>query len=138
MIDNKSKNDTINIIKQFDLKSITVKLRSDDIMQFDVKPCDDFVVNDLKETNIAADKLGGGKSYPRLIMMPHYINFDREVRAYGASEESNITTIAAAFVVNLIALRFVGNFYISFNKPARPTKLFDTEEKAVEWLKTFL
>ena len=138
MVDNEFKNNTTYILKQVDLKFIVIKLRNDSILQFDFKPCEDFSVDDLKETNLAADKLGNNKLYPRLIIMDHFINFGREVRAYSASEESNITTIAAAFVVNLVALRFVGNLYISFNKPARPTKLFNSEEMAIEWLKTFL
>lgn len=132
------KNNVVNIIKQTELKTLDIKLRSDGIIQFDFKPCDEFNVNDLKEVNAAADILGKGKVFPRLIFINHFVRFDKEVRAAGATEESNLTTLAAAFVVNLIALKFVGNVYISFNKPVRPTRLFDTEAEAVEWLKTFL
>ncbi|MBL4593591.1 MAG: hypothetical protein JKX68_07230, partial [Flavobacteriales bacterium] len=30
----------------------------------------------------------------------------------------------------------IGNFFIKFNKPAVPTKLFKSEEKALAWLET--
>ena len=120
------------------MKFVDVKLRSDGIMQFELKPCDEFAIEDLIETNAAADLLGQGKIYPRLTLVNHFVIFDKDVRALMATEESNHTTSAAAFVVNLIAIKIVGNFYISFNKPVRPTKIFDSEEKAVEWLKTFL
>ncbi len=135
---NDPKNKDITIVDQIELTPILIKLRSDGIMQFDLKPCGEFSLNDLKETNIAADALGKGGIFPRLVFVNHFVSFDKDVRAYSATEESNLTTIAAAFVVKLIALKFVGNVYISFNKPVRPTRIFDTEAEAVEWLKTFL
>ncbi len=133
-----SENEAVSILKQIDLELAEIKLRSDGIMQFDLKPCNSFTINDLKEVNNAAAILGGGKAFPRLTHIKHFFNIDKDLRAYAASEESNITTLAAAFVVNLLPLKLVGNFYIAFNKPVRPTKLFSTEEKAVEWLKTFI
>ncbi len=33
--------------------------------------------------------------------------------------------------------KIVGNFFLKFDKPARPTKIFTKEEEAVEWLKQF-
>ena len=133
-----TKKEGATIVKQVELKTMVIKLRSDGIMQFDFKPCDEYTIHDLKETNMAADILGEGEIFPRLIFIKHFIRFDKDIRMYGATEESNTTTAAAAFVVNLIALKFVGNFYISFNKPVRPTRLFDSEKAAVEWLKTFM
>ncbi len=127
--------ESITIVKQVELGSVVIKLRSDGIMQFDVKPGDEFTLDNLRETNAAADALGEGKVFPRLIFIKQFIRFDKEVRKQGALEENNLNTSRVAFVVNLVALKMVGNFYISFNKPVRPTRLFDSEEKAVEWLK---
>jgi hypothetical protein len=121
-----------------DLNKTVIKLRSDGIMEFDLKPCDSFSVDDLKEINAAADLLGGGQVFPRVVYINHFIDFGREVRVYAASEESNLKTSAVAFVVYLLVLKFVGNFYITFNKPNRPTRIFDSKEEAIEWLRTFL
>lgn len=138
MVDSTTEKKDITIIKQVELKSILIKLRSDGIMQFDFKPCDEFTVNDLKEANAATDILGENKTFPRLVFVKHFIRFDKDVRAETATEESNRTTLAAAFVTNILALKFIGNFYVSFNKPARPTRIFSSEEEAVEWLKSFM
>lgn len=62
----------------------------------------------------------------------------KEARAFSAAFKENDPCIAKAFVINSTANRLIGNFYINFNKPKVPTKLFSTEEKAVEWLKSFL
>lgn len=138
MVNSTTEKKGITFIRQVELRSVEIKLRSDGIMQFELKPIDSFSINDLKEVNAAAEALGGeGKVYPRLTFVKHFLNMDRELRAYAASEESNRTTTAAAFVTNILALKFIGNFYISFNKPVRPTRIFSSEEEAIEWLKTF-
>lgn len=138
MINSAAEKNDVTFIKQVELKSIIIKLRSDGIMQFDFKPCDEFTVNDLKEANAATDVLGEDKIFPRLVFVNHFIRFDKDVRAQTATEESNLTTLAAAFVTNILALKFIGNFYVSFNKPARPTRIFSSEAEAVEWLKSFI
>lgn len=134
---NHTTEEEVLIIKQKNFNKTVIKLRSDGIMEFDLKPCDSFLVDDLKEINTVIDLLGDGQVFPRLISVNHFMDFGKDIRAYAASEESNATTAAVAFVVNLFVLKFVGNFYISFNKPARPTRLFETKAEAVEWLKTF-
>ncbi len=134
----KTEKNIVRILKQTEVKSAVIKLRSDGIMQFEIKPGDEFTVADLIEVNASADILGECKKFPRLIIMNHFVNFGKDVREVGATEENNQGTIAAAFLIKVLALKYVGNFYILFNKPIRPSKLFDKEEKAVEWLKTFL
>ncbi len=138
MENNMTDKEAVTIIKQEDVERVEIKLRSDGIMQFDLKICDHFSISDLKEANAASDLLGGGKVFPRLVFVNHSINFDKEVRKYGATEESNAKVSAVAFVTNFLHLKYVGNFYITFNKPVRPTQIFNSKEKAVEWLKTFL
>lgn len=138
MINDLTRNNEVVILKQVELDSTIIKLRSDGIVQFDLRNRDDFSVDDLKEINAAVGILGDQKPYPLLINVKHFLNADNELRTYAASEESNRYTIADAFVVNSMAVKFIGNFYISFNKPSRPTKIFDSETTAVEWLKTFL
>ncbi len=62
----------------------------------------------------------------------------KEARSYSAEFEAGGPCIAKAFIVNSVANRLIGNFYINFNKPKVPTKLFSNEEKAIEWLTEFL
>lgn len=44
--------------------------------------------------------------------------------------------IANAFVVDSLALRIAGNFFIKVTKPTIPTKIFKTQEDALKWIKT--
>lgn len=126
------------IEKQVDMRTATLKLRNDGILEYVMKSSDDFTVEDIKETNKAVGELGGGRAFLNLVYIHQLFNTDPEVREYAATEESNRYTIADAFVVNSTALKLVGNFYIRFNKPARPTKIFTSDTEAIEWLKSFL
>lgn len=65
------------------------------------------------------------------------LSVSREARAY-AAQSKNDECIANAFVITSTANKLIGNFYINVNKPSVPTKIFSSEEKAIEWLETFL
>ena len=131
-------NKYITIVNSIDTEKCFVKLRSDGILQFDVKNVDEITAEDIKTIDKAAEEIASGKKYPQLVMFKYFLNINSEAREYASTKESNKTNKASAFVVNNIALKLVGNVYIAFNKPVVPTRLFDTEEKAVEWLNTFL
>ena len=86
----------------------------------------------------AAGLIGDGKKYPILIVAGKYTLADKEVRDFAAGEYGNKYTIAAAFVIKSLAQKILGNAYLKVNKPLTPTALFDSEEKAIAWLNTFI
>lgn len=129
--------DEITAIARVDLKASTVILRSDGIMHCDIKPVDEYMVNDVHEVLNAIQSIGEGKKFLNLITIKQYVTFHKEARALAANEEGNMYTIADAIVFNSTALMLVMNIYLAFDKPVRPTRHFNTEEKAIEWLKTF-
>ncbi len=61
-------------------------------------------------------------------------SFSKEAREYIASNEINHLVKAEALVINSLALRIMGNFYLKVNKPARPSKLFNDRSVALDWL----
>jgi len=130
--------DKAHIVEKTDLKKFTVSLRSDGIMQFTVKHETNLEVTDVKAIVNTVGKIGKGKKFPNLVVIPAGVTFDKEAREFSAREEANVYTIADAFVIKSLAHKLIGNFYINFDKPVRPTKLFNSQTKAVKWLKTFL
>ena len=128
----------IDIITSVQLPASTISLRSDGIMRIELHPEDEFTVNDTLEIIETVKRIGGGKKFPNLITTKGYINIDKNARALSASEDGNLYTIVDAIVTNSSALKLIADFYISFNKPVKPTRIFSSEEKAVEWLKMFL
>jgi hypothetical protein len=65
------------------------------------------------------------------------LSISREARAF-AAETKNDESIASAMIITSTANKLIGNFYINVNKPSIPTRIFSSEEKAIEWLSGFL
>ena len=83
-------------------------------------------------------ELGEGRAFCNIIIIKDFIQVDSETRKFNASEEANIYTVAEALIIKSSALKIVGNFYIRFNKPTRPTRMFTKEDEATAWLKTYM
>ena len=115
-----------------------ISFQENGIIRHEINELDTITIFHLKENLETIKKIGEGKAYCNLIIMKNFTHCDAEARKFAASEENNIYTIADAFVTESEALRIVGNFYIRFDKPTRPTKLFKKEDDALKWLRTFL
>jgi hypothetical protein len=63
---------------------------------------------------------------------------DPDAREYYSSEEAAQVVCACAGITNSLIGRVIGNFFIGFNRPPTPGRIFNSEEDAVKWLKTFL
>lgn len=63
----------------------------------------------------------------------------KEARDYLSQGKAVENVIAAALLANSISARLIFNFFLNFNKPPLPIKLFQTREEALKWLnsKTF-
>ena len=116
----------------------TISLHEEGIIRYEIDDVDEITRENLDEYFEAVKKLGGGKAFCNLVVMERFVQVGDGARKYAASEENNTYTIADAFVINSFALKIVGNFYIRYDKPVRPTRIFTNEEEALTWLRTFL
>ena len=57
------------------------------------------------------------------------------MRIWSAAPTGNKNTLADALVINSLAHKILANFYMKMNKPVKPTKIFTSQKKAVDWLK---
>jgi hypothetical protein len=86
----------------------------------------------------ARKKLQKGRKLPVLIDMRLAFDVSEEAREYSAREETTELYLAMAILSGKsLAVRMMGNFFINFNKPAIPAKMFKKEENAIKWLKTY-
>jgi hypothetical protein len=125
-------------LKSKDLKHSKVHLREDGIVQIEF---DESIEMDLKESVEIVETIAeftGGKKAPVLNIAGKSTSATSAAREYSASPAGLKYTIADAYVVTNLAQKLLGSFYISFNKPAVPTRIFDDVDTAVKWLKTFL
>lgn len=128
----------ITILKTIETAASTVALRSDGILQINVKPNTTLQLSDGKEMVNAFAEIGGGKKFPLLFIAGDFALASSEARYYASGKEANQYTLASVFVVKNIAQKLMGNAYITFNKPITPTKIMTDKESAITWLKTFL
>lgn len=128
----------MNTVDEIKTANGTVSFQEEGIIRYQIDQTDEITLQNVKEFLEAVRNLGDGKSFCNLIVMNEFIQVGDDARKYAAGEDSNKYTIADAFVINSIALKLVGNFYIRYNKPVRPTRIFNNEEDALVWLRNFL
>ena len=62
----------------------------------------------------------------------------KEARDNAILIEESSPCKAMAIVVDNVAYAMIGNFYLKFNKPKRPYRVFKNRRDALEWLKGHL
>ncbi len=81
------------------------------------------------------DANGGGKYY-NIFHFDSFAEADPETREWSASAENNKYTYCDAIVIGSISQKLITDFYLRFNKPVKPTKIFFSLPKAIDWVKT--
>lgn len=127
----------VKILKQIAIPSAMITMRDDGIISFEITEGYEITVQDVKDMTEIVGELGEGKKFCNLIYMPEFENISFKVREYTAGKERARFSIADAFVINSMAMQIIGNFYLQFHKPYLPTKIFNSEDKAIEWLKPY-
>ena len=86
------------------------------------------------EVNNTIGVLTGGRQARVITVAAEDTHFDAEARDESSSPNGLRFTIADAFVARNLAQKLMVNFYLRFNKPAKPSKAFNSEEDAIKWL----
>lgn len=122
--------------RSVDLGHSLIRLRTDGIVQVNFG---DNVEMDLKESVEVIHAIGEVTDEKKALILNiggKNTSASSAAREFSASIGGLRYTIADAFVVTNLAQKILANFYISFNKPLVPTKIFDNVDKATEWLKS--
>ena len=127
---------TVN--KVIETRTAKVFLREDGIIQNDILPQAEISLQDAIESTSVGVSLSHGIKRPILVIFGDVKSLSREARAYFSGEEAAKATVAIALVISSHIGRLIGNFMIGLNKTVYPTRLFNTEDQAVVWLKGFL
>ena len=129
----------MKILKNIKFDYADVQLLDNGIIKIDM--LEGFTI-DLEESvqiNIAQGELlnGAPEQGLTLMMVDSTTQFTNDARDFSASKQGLRFSKAEALVVKTLAQRLVVNFYLKINKPSVPSKAFDTEESAIEWLLSF-
>lgn len=104
---------------------------------FRMKPFEavELNVEDAQEMRSVFKELSKGQKYGILIDGTNFFTSTSDVRKLIANREYSAHRYATALVTNLLANRIFGNFFLSFNKPSSPTRIFNDEEQALNWIR---
>lgn len=124
----------LNVEIEKTFRNITMRLYDNDIMNVIFHDNCYIDLRDIKETMVWMNEELRGRMFVNLMEGAYNSDLAPEVREFGASGKENKFTIADAIVISSQAHDLVSNFYVKFNKPVKPTKIFTDRNKAIEWL----
>lgn len=111
-----------------------VILLNEDTLFIDILADVEFEIKDFHQLMDAAFEIGKGKKFYNIINVGEYTTPNHEARVASSSIEGSIYKLADAFIIHSIPQKIIANFYLSFHKPAVPTKFFTSLENAKDWL----
>lgn len=126
------------MINKIDLTHSLIILRDDGIIELNTNDDHTYTIEDVKENVKAFGELTGNKKAPVLIIGGSFSSVTNETREFMATEESLKYSKAEAFLITSLAQKILVNFYIKFNKPLVPTRVFNDKIEAEKWLKSFI
>ncbi len=100
-------------------------------------PKTDFTIQDAKQSLAVGLELSEGADFSWLVDISNLKSITKEAREhFGKIEDSHMK--AVALVTSSPVSTVFGNFFLRFNKPMLPVRLFSSEIQAHDWLKSFL
>lgn len=119
------------------MPEVDIYLREDDILVLDYQEPVKIGLDLFQKVEDGIYSVAGNKAYPTLVYACPGLNADKAVKKISASEEGNIHNVATAIVCDTFSHRILGNLFIWFQRPVRPTRMFPTEEAALNWLRRY-
>jgi hypothetical protein len=118
--------------------STTILEYADGIMYLRLKEGAEFNLETTREQYAAQDELTGVQNYAVLVDATHHVSMSKESREFMAAYHNPRRKATALLTRYNLATLLLANFYMKFNQPKIPTKLFNQEEEAIDWLKQML
>jgi hypothetical protein len=130
-------NQNLNLMDQIVLEgnSYLAKIVDDVILNVKLKEFKILELSDYIEIQEWANKVAPNKKIINLFEFGQGSSASRETREYASSSKGNTISIGAAIVVNNLGQQLIADYYLKFNHPINPTKVFYKKEKAILWIK---
>ncbi len=90
-----------------------------------------------KEVVEARLKLTIDKNYLAIVYNQGVVSMDKPARDFLASPDGTKGLKAVAMMLDSAFSSFLGNFYLSVNKPPMPVRIFTNTGAAIKWLHKF-
>jgi hypothetical protein len=120
-------------------RTATLRRTSEGVVVIRIRPELHQALRDAEDNVAAGIRLAGGRRAPLVVDIREAAPLDVEVRHFysGATLTDNFTAIAILAPTGAFG-RMFGNIYLRVARPGIPAHLFQAEEKALEWARTWL
>lgn len=121
------------LVSEKDIGSTIFRLYENRVYHVIIKKGERVTMEVVNEGYTFLNENGGGLFY-NIYEFHSFSDVDPEVRDWAASPSNNSYTILDAIVINSLSQKILADFYISFNKPVKPTRVFKSIDKAFDWV----
>jgi hypothetical protein len=122
------------ITKKAETEEAYIKLCSDGIVRVIFKKDKEIGPRVLKRLFGLFNDFVAGKRYPFIYCAEDgLVVFTNEGNTYSRQNQHVFPKLCSAFVVKSLAQRLIASFYLKFNKPVTPSKVFNRPEEAETW-----
>lgn len=118
-----------------DFRAFTISKIEDGILLVEIKKIKEMIIQDVIDLHTCVGEMCEGKKVAILSTFHAYIPMNDDVMALSMKKEYQDKIFASATVVHSTALRIAIKFFTTFHKPKQPRKIFDSKEKALNWLR---
>ncbi len=125
-------------MKKIELRAFTTWLNENDICYTMVKNDADIQLQDAIENTAAVKEISEGKVYPMLVNLKGIKTISKDARDHFSMQGRTPGVTAIAMLIKSPVSKIIGNFFLGLNRSAVPSRLFTSEEKAIEWLKQYM
>ena len=113
-------------------------MESDGIVRTVVKPNAEVLLQDAEQNTATVATFFNGKKIPLLVDIRNIKSISPDAREHFTLKGRESVVNAYALILSSSLSRMIGNFFMTFHKPAVPVRLFNHEDKALAWLKGFI
>ena len=125
-------------IKEIRLDLITISLKSDGIVYVYLKENCEINLETQAQMFNAFHRICEGKMRQFLFEGDPGVTVTKEARDNALLIEESSPMKATAVIARNTAHTLLGNFYLKFNKPKRPYKVFKSRAEGLKWLEQFM
>lgn len=126
----------MNFIKEIDLEKSVISLFDNKIVKIRFKDGVDFILEDAIIANQTMFDLAGGLPFLSLVdTIDVRGQISKKAMEHFAKDAlTKGVRVAEAIVVDSLHNRILANFYLKFTKSHNPVRVFNSMDKAINWL----
>lgn len=118
---------------QLEIKAGKV-FRENGIIRLVLAPATELENDDIDHIYSAVRRVADSDRYYIVVDASDIIASSNEVRDYAAKHADAGKIRACGIVCNSLSVKIIINFFLKFNKPLYPTRMFNSMNEAIQWV----